>query len=780
MCVNHISSQSISSIHVRGPFSLYICLTPSSGSERETEIYVMQCVFTGPPRVGKSSFWKRLQGIIPDRILPSTDITGLEGSTRFDIRGSCGFSVHVSVQGWRKVQAEEEMEGFISLVTQQGNPFLQEPIQKPGEGWNQASVNELTQGHPESVGRKQDDDTPQQDMTRLEDLSYTEEDNGSGAHAIQKDVALPVDNKSVSEQDMVEEGKVSEQHLPSPSAVLNQALINMRQAQISNRMDSASYVICTDTGGQPEYQELLSLLIAACNAVFIIFNLEHDLHSIQPLEYLPSVNDDPVIYDSPCTIGEMLYQSLVSVPIHSSSQTQTSMEVFQNQPDIQSARETFVNHSCVFFVGTHKDKVDSLKIRAINRDLIELIQHTPQYKANIVQQSSGDSYIFAVDNFSSLQKDEDFVTIRRTTQGLVYGSQVKVKAPTTWLFTGIILQNLSETQPIVTFDRCQEIAQQCGIEQDSFRHCLEFLHRTIGAIRYYDTEHLQNIVILKPQVVINVLSHFMRRAFLKPITLKAVVVDDDISDTASHFKLITRDLLIDIALDLLLMCPHPSSTAEQSMYYLTCMLPMIKEDNLSEDERASVYFTLEGHVLPIGLGRATITAIVQQQVHAKPPWIINYDKLFRNCLEFSLSSPPICFQIKCSTKHLCLKILKSASAVSVPYTDVRVQIESIITEVLKLYQYGCAKSPIVAFSCPHCDFGTDTPHYAILLAEDVIECTHTKKCAVVPSELKHWVMVSFDILHFTEKITVVTIENVLYLLSGRKQCPFQSCKSRRY
>ena len=719
----------------------------------------MQCVFTGPPRVGKSSFWKRLQGIIPDRILPSTDITGLEGSTRFDIRGSCGFSVQVSVQGWRKVQAEEEMEGFISLVTQQGNPFLQEPIQKPGEGWNQASVHELT--HSESIGRKQDDDTLKQDMPRLKDQSYTEENNGGGAHTIQEDVALPVDDNSVIEVDMVEERNVSEQYLPSPSAVLNQALINMRQAQISNRMDSASYVICTDTGGQPEYQELLSLLIAACNAVFIIFNLEHDLHSLQPLEYLPSVNDDPVIYDSPCTIGEMLYQSLVSVPIHSSSQTQTPKEVIQNQSDIESATEPFVNHSCVFFIGTHKDMVDSSKIRAMNRDLIELIKHTPQYNSNIVQQSSGDSIIFTVDNFSSLHKDEDFVTIRRATQGLVYGSQVKVKAPTSWLFTGIILQNLSESQPIVTFDRCQEIAQQCGIEQDSFRHCLEFLHRTIGAIRYYDTEHLRNMVILKPQVVINVLSHLMRRAFLKPVTLKAVVVDDDISDAVSHFnKLITRDFLIEIALDLLLMCPHPSSTAEHSMYYLTCMLPMIKEDNLSDVERASVYFTLEGHILPVGVGRATITAIVQQQVEAKPPWIINYNKLFRNGLEFSLSSPAVSFLIKCSSKHLCLTVLKSPSVMGETCADVRIQIESIMTEVLKLYQYGCAKSPIVVFSCPHCDFGSDTPHYATLLAEETIECTNAKSCSGAPPELKHWVMVSINILfRSTNCITLIYVHD---------------------
>ena len=95
----------------------------------EAELNMMQCVFTGIPRVGKSSFWKRLQGMMPDRVLASTDITSSEGSVRLDVRGSCGFVLQVSEHGWRKLQAEEEMEGFVALVTQQGSPFQHQTIQ---------------------------------------------------------------------------------------------------------------------------------------------------------------------------------------------------------------------------------------------------------------------------------------------------------------------------------------------------------------------------------------------------------------------------------------------------------------------------------------------------------------------------------------------------------------------------------------------------------------------------------------------------------------------------
>ena len=227
---------------------------------------------------------------------------------------------------------------------------------------------------------------------------------------------------------------VKEGQLPSASAVLKKALISMRQTELSKRIDSASYVLCTDTGGQPEFQELLSLLMAECNSIFIIFNMLHNLHSTLILQYLPSVDGEPVSYESPHTVAEMLYQSLISVPVESSG-------VRASETDSQdvSGDGEILNRSSVFFIGTHKDRVSPQRIEAVNRELIELIRHTPQFKANIVQRCSASSIVFPVDNFSSLEKDDDFVAIRRATQGLVYGSHSRVKAPTSWLFTGIVL-----------------------------------------------------------------------------------------------------------------------------------------------------------------------------------------------------------------------------------------------------------------------------------------------------------------------------------------------------
>ena len=696
---------------------------------------MMQCVFTGIPRVGKSSFWKRLQGMMPDRVLASTDITSSEGSVRLDVRGSCGFVLQVSEHGWRKLQAEEEMEGFVALVTQQGSPFQQQAIQDylsvtntAGAGQQSNVQSSLLQ---ETTLPKQEGQPSVQQGKQAQPLTQKEE----RVHERPMESASAHKGKEGTSQGSSTDGETKEGQLPSASAVLKKALISMRQTELSKRIDSASYVLCTDTGGQPEFQEFLSLLMAECNSVFIIFNMLHDLYSTLILQYLPSVDGEPVSYESPHTVAEMLYQSLISVPVESSG-------VRASESDSQdvSGDGEILNRSSVFFIGTHKDKVSPQRIEAVNRELIELIRHTPQYKASIVQRCSASSIVFPVDNFSSLEKDEDFVAIRRATQGLVYGSHSRVKAPTSWLLTGIVLQNVSESQPVISLDQCQAIAQQCGVEQDSFKSCLKFLHKKVGAIRHYETEKLGAMVFIKPQVLINALSHLMRRAFLTPISRRAVMDDEDMNDAVTHFKSMTREGLIEIAMDLLVMCRHPNSTAQHPTYYLTCMLPVKGEPEGLEE--SSVYFTMEGFVLPIGLGRATITAVVQQRHKTKTPWTIDYSTLYRNSVEFTVGSPASKFKISCSTKHLRLSVENAASVSRKTCSCVRIAIESIMTDALKLYQYGQAKTPVVALVCPGCDRETSELHFASLVEEDRLECSRTKNSFGVEQHLRMWVLVS--------------------------------------
>ena len=239
--------------------------------------------------------------------------------------------------------------------------------------------------------------------------------------------------------------------------------------------------------------------------------------------------------------------------------------------------------------------------------------------------------------------------------------------------------------------------------------------------------------------MINILSQLIKRAFLKHDVKKAIIDDEDFNCACKEFEFIKADFLLKVARDLLLICPHPHSTVQDPMYYLTCMLPT-RKDTGDGDKSTAVLFTLEGFILPIGIGRATITAIMQKQKDSDPPWRIHHNRLYRNCLEFTVSSPDTTFKIQSSVNHMCLTV-DTVLPKKKMCSDIRIRIEQLITEVLKLYHYGCATTPIVTFSCPLCGADGSSSHYATLLSEDRIQCSQTKRESNIPPNLSHWVLV---------------------------------------
>ena len=699
------------------------------GTERDADLSVMQCVFTGPPRTGKSSFWKRLLGIMPDKLLPSTGIIDTEGTVRLNIRGSCGFAVHVSEVGWKKLQAEEEMTGFLALVTQeQGNLPLPTILRQPVIAMSQLLESKPNQSIPIAAEVTSNTVTPSVDKDTGD--AQVQQECTTQSNASNSSLSPPDSEKANTHAIKVDDGdSLAVQEFSSPSQVLEQALIMMRQAEVTKSIDSASFVYFTDTGGQPEFQELLPLMMSACNTIFIIFNLENDLDSKPPLEYLPSLDERPVYYESPFTVGEMLCQSLEGVPIMTCDEDDQNMFLEES--------------NAVLFVGTHKDTVSPQKIQETNQFLLDLIKETPQYKAHIVKYSSAGKIIFAVNNFSSLHNDEDFFPIRRVTENLIYGDRsFKVKSPTSWLFLGIVLQKVSESQPIIALEQCKELARKCGISKSNIEMALKFLHLKIGAIRYYNTENLNTVVILKPQMIINLLSNLIKTNFRKSSDKRAIFTSQDIVEVVKESKHVGEEFLLCLTRDLLLSAPHPGTTVQDPKHFLTCMLPVSKQD---QHDNTSLLFTLKSLSLPSGAGRAALTGIMQQAMHSPSPWKINYERLFRNSLELSVGPSNTTFTVKHTRRCLSITISTPVppNAIGLSFR-VRKRIETILKEVLKLYTYGKAKVPITAFICPEQhDNITSSSHYAILTPEGYLKCLATQKILKLPQYLRHWITVGF-------------------------------------
>ena len=203
---------------------------------------LMQCIFTGPPRVGKSSYWQRLMGIMPKRLLASTDITSSEGTVRLNIQGNCGFAVSISELGWKKLQVEEEMQSFVGLITQQGGTICSPQF-----------LNELFQTDaittPEEIAPKkqilQAEATTMKVKPTNVNESYVHEaasiPNKPESSKPDSNSSLPGEIDSLAVEKKGIEKEYTLENVPTPSQVLEQSLIMMRQADATKSIDSASF-----------------------------------------------------------------------------------------------------------------------------------------------------------------------------------------------------------------------------------------------------------------------------------------------------------------------------------------------------------------------------------------------------------------------------------------------------------------------------------------------------------------------------------------------------------
>ena len=83
--------------------------------------------------------------------------------------------------------------------------------------------------------------------------------------------------------------------------------------KLKDLLDDHWTVYLTDTGGQPEFQELLPILVCGPSVFFLVFRLDLELNSRYQVEYITSSGESIVPYESGLTVLETLLQSLATI-----------------------------------------------------------------------------------------------------------------------------------------------------------------------------------------------------------------------------------------------------------------------------------------------------------------------------------------------------------------------------------------------------------------------------------------------------------------------------------
>ena len=469
-----------------------------------------------------------------------------------------------------------------------------------------------------------------------------------------------------------------------------------------------------DTGGQVEFQEMISLLIFGPSIFLFVFRVDLDFQSKFSIEYRTSKSESTNCYTSSITIEEALLQCLASV------------YAMDTGGGLDAGVKT--HKPLVLIIGTHKDKLGSSadeKITKLNRHLDSLIVKSGFQDLVQYADAGKGQVMFAVDNTS--ESDEDFKAIRSKVHGLISGrKEFTIEYPIAYLLFCLELQNLKRN--ILTLDECKDMADKYGIEGDQVSHLLQFLHLRIGVIQYYDVDGLRHIIIKEPQVLFNKVTNLIIRTFSsRALTTKeqrdfqkGILSVSALESIVSSDDEITSEDFVKLLVHLRIITPYPSTTPgdQEKRYFIPCILNHVEES--SEESLHTDILPLSVRFQCLHCPKGLFGVLVTHLMTPEP--VVEADSshtTFFTLIEEKIFKDQVSFEVHSHSDQDELSLRVLPSHIEITYfpsldeervlsvgevcSNVRQVIETSILRSLEDLHYNkCKVKPVMCLRCENC------------------------------------------------------------------------------
>ena len=407
-----------------------------------------------------------------------------------------------------------------------------------------------------------------------------------------------------------------------------------------------------DTGGQPEFLEVLPALMSMPLIFFLVFDLRHAAEGLDkefPAKSSHGSFYHPMFGVSTINTSDLILQTLASI----------YEMCFQTVGD---KMQQVIAHK-VLLVGTHSDHVADARVRnQIDKAIQKLLIDTPYYKSGMLEMPEREplnrKFVYMVNNEST--EDPAFEEICEKVRSIVFrvfeDSDYKEGVPASWLKFYLIMKQLGEPQ-VLKYEQCVDIARRCSIKENDVQHALECLHRRFGIIKYFkDVASLREIVITNPQLIYDAIS-----GLIESVTCNNPNLTPEQMEEIQDRGLLTVEVIQHIAFQgqenyplslhhLLKLLSHlriivPLDAREykpETMYFMPCLLSCTKPDPLQparEPLVAELLIVFDCGYFPKGLFTylAATLAAKSTQPAAKYTWVLNRKRLYKKQVSFHIS-----------------------------------------------------------------------------------------------------------------------------------------------
>ena len=462
------------------------------------DMYFLKFLFVGAPRLGKTSMRRRLTGEIADissageAEQPST---GTIESRQVIIRSLSSSTAVISAENWSSLQGlSDEARMLLQFFYETNSIVASEP-----------SVDRSLLITPEGP--------PPQAME-----TQSRSDSASTSVGSTQSI-IPVEDAEESEPPVEVESQQEESAYNGPADInfafdmndmLTKAMASKDWEVIKYTLKYTALIKMEDTGGQPEFMDMLPALVMGPSLYLIFCKLIDDLKSRYSISYLdPSTGESTIPVESTYTVEEMIFQALSAVACCRTCPDNTlGGDISDLNPAAKLVQPS--SNSVAFIVATHKDMVRKEEIKKFDDELKSTITNTSFYKEGLVEFAEKDQLVLAVDNKTGGKEEVD--SIRKFLQDRIRHHFKKIPIPAAWLMFSLCLRK--QVLRMLSLEYCMELAWQFGMSPKETKVALWFLHHYAGVLMYFpDVPELEDTVICDVQIVFDSVTNMIVNTF---------------------------------------------------------------------------------------------------------------------------------------------------------------------------------------------------------------------------------------------------------------------------
>ena len=686
------------------------------------------CILLGLPGVGKTHLKFLLLNEQPPYLRTSTNCA--EAPIRIEIRTITGTRLQTIGGRWQEVGDTEMFDVVAEMILLAESNIDIPPLEKIGKAPE-------PQKQSKSVFAK---------MFSWVKRSSSAKDRGASAQVLSSNVSAACQK--------------------AMDVILNkviESITKLRGRRVRKTASFRSSSLCskwvyfTDSGGQPQYHELLPLFVRRISCALCVIRLPDKLDEVQAVEYFKEGKRIGSAQQSQFTAKDTV-QSLVNTIQSYSAQDQppkiimvgTHLDKLKELEQESQHSEIDTDTHCAAATSTSSQDPPSQfeSLEEKDRQLLEMLE--PDFSNQLVYYSESSSPKKLLFPLNTLHPGEHEKSTAQSLRLAVEASRAKeVKVPIWWYIMELLLQELAKElgRGVLSRVECLEMARLLNIKEESFNAALVYFDE-LNIIKY-SPDVLPDVVFIDSQIPLDKVSELVYHSYLlkqpnpaEPIAVslsdeelkhfrdQGVVSKEVLAKFDRHYvpEVFCVDDLTKYLKQLLAFAPIPKPESkpentpsskqqpttppsiEETHFVVPALLQTLSKGELEKRRISSPVAATLLVRFPRGSRRAGVFCCFVVHLIRHCGWDLIFDSkepLYRNCIRMRLllrGSPPISVVLIDSNSYIEVHV---NTATGIPVGEyagilpiIKQAILSGIFAACKALNYQQTK-PELTFYCPH-------------------------------------------------------------------------------